>query len=229
MFTFGTFIFAWLSETNQKASNCSVLVRRPPEDGRLPGPHLMLESASAASHNEDRDTQRNRSAADQYMRQRKEQNLSDYIAPPAATASEASLNYIPRIPEWLNHARAQEIPPGVPALPRGNISQALCPTVSTMPVPQLTPGLASTSAPSMTTSNYRQLEGTVPSALGIFNPPSYQAYGTVSMYYARAKGGSLGTRIPIQPDYDHYERAAGKRLPFPDFSSMLRNENPPLM
>lgn len=195
----------------------------------------MLESASAASHNDDRDTQRNRSAAEQYMRQRKEQNLGDrVVAPPTATASDTSLNYTPRIPEWLNHARAQEIPPGVPALPRGNIYQAPCPTVSTMPAPQLAPGLASRSAQLMPTTNPLHFEGAVPSALGLFNPPAHNPamnnnFGTTSMYYARAKGGSRGTRIPFQPDYDHYERAAGKRLPFPDISNLLRNENVPLI
>lgn len=193
----------------------------------------MLESAIAAPYNDDRDTQHNLSAAEQYIRRRREHSLGDHVAVTAsATANEASLTYIPRIPEWLNHARAQEIPPGVPALPRSNIPQGQPPTESTVPAPQLDPGTVF--RPGQPILARHQFERAVPSALGTLNPPAHDpamsnTFGSMPVHFERARGGGRSTIVPFQPDYDHYERAAGKRLPFPDISSLLRNENMPLL
>lgn len=193
----------------------------------------MLESAIAAPHNDDRDTQHNLSAAEQYIRQRREHSLGDHVAvTTSATANQASLTYIPRIPEWLNHARAQEIPPGVPALPRSNIPQGQLWTLSAVPAPQLDP--STVFRPGQPIFARHQLERAVHSALGTLNPPAHDpamsnTFGSMPVHYEHARGGGRGTVVPFPPDYDHYERAAGKRLPFPDINNLLRNENTSLL
>lgn len=194
----------------------------------------MLGSAIAAPHNDERgDVQRNLSAAEQFMRERKEQNLGDHaVTSTAATTSEASVNNPPRIPEWLNHARAQEIPPGVPALPQGNVPQVPCRMTSTVAVPQL--DLRPAVRPGHRVLTHYQIGNGAPGALGIFNPhvqnPATRnnTYLSMTMQHDRA-GGGRSTSDLFQPDYDHYERAAGKRLPFPDINNLVRNERLSLM
>lgn len=191
----------------------------------------MLENANAASQSDGRDKPSNLSPAEQYIRQRKEHSVGSHaVVSTAKTASERSLNYTPRIPEWLNHARAQEIPPGVPALPLSNIPQGPSYISSTLPEPQLDLGPQFSSENSIGTSF--QFEHSAP-ALHMFNPtvqsvPMRSSFGSIPVHYERARGGGRSVKIPFHPDYGHYERAAGKRLPFPDISNLLRNENMPL-
>lgn len=195
----------------------------------------MLESAIASPQSDDRDMQRNHSAAEEFMRQRLEQAPSAHVATPTTTAaSEASMDYLPKIPEWLNHARAQEIPPGVPALPKSNVPQGQRPPESTMFMPRPWPRTAF--GPEQLISTHYQLERAVPGALGVSDPHIHNpaiattsTYGSIPMQYDRARGGSRITRAPFQPDYNHYERAAGKRLPFPEINTLSRNDNTPLM
>lgn len=201
----------------------------------------MLENATSEPHNnDDRDMQRNLSAAEQFMRRRKEQNQSDHTsASTATTASEARVGYMPIIPEWLNHARAQEIPPGVPALPRSNFPLDPDLPTSTLPISQLDPSpgppIARPGQLYFMDHAHTQYATAIPSTVGNFNTipvlhntSMNNTYGSTSMQYARARGGGRKIRVSFQPDYDHYERAAGKRLPFPDISNLLRNESMPL-
>lgn len=191
--------------------------RRPSDNIRLPGPHLILESANMSPHHDQRSKQRNMSASEHLMSQKMEQNPDDSIMVPTdTTAREEPTDTLPDVPKWLNYARTHEIPSGVPILPQGNTQGSYPSTPSFITPP-------SEAGQHMVNSRIDENAGN--GALGVYSPPVLNpAPGNLSVGYGRAIPGGIGPITTFQhpTDYDHYERAGGKRLPFPNISTLLR-------
>lgn len=187
----------------KKTRKHSMPARRPPENVRLPGPHYVLEQALDPPG---QDQRRNRSAPVVLSRQQVQSASDGPITSHNMTASQER----PDIPCCLYQARGQQPLGSTPS----SLPQSYIPSQS-FPIPHPGPHLFSNdvSAPGSAWSG----------AVGGAHRPAYNP----PLVYDRARGNETAALAPMLPgpspasapipeEFAYYQRAGGKKLPFPN-------------
>lgn len=174
--------------------------RKPPENVRLPGPYYALEQALDPPG---QDQCSNRSAPLAFSRQQ----VQTANGVPIPSENMSSTQERPDIPDCLYQARGQQ----------PSIQQSYIPS-QPLPTPHL--------GPQFSGNNSSASGSALPGVVGGTYRPTYNP----PLIYDRARGNETAALAPVLPDpsptsapipeefayYQYYQRAGGKRLPFPN-------------